>query len=210
MPNFEYVVYVLTGLFCVLTLLVAACIILLVRCWNKLVTIHEAVMINQDSIESLRRRQLVILDNMDKILDIIQDDELENELKDDEETHMTPEFKRITDAIENRGKSTSNAIEGPGEAVTNRGLDIHMISRDEYLFGNYHEYSKHTLWYDTVKDVIRLSKGLFSNNEFTPATATFLGDGLKYFGVCSENKNVIYIRNHDLKADFMIEKASVV
>lgn len=89
-------------------------------------------------------------------------------------------------------------------------LDIHMISREEYLFGGLHEFSKHKLWYDTVKDVLRQTNGLFNSHEFEPATATFLGDGLRFFGVSSENKNVIYIRNHKLKADFMVEKASVI
>ena len=89
-------------------------------------------------------------------------------------------------------------------------LDIHMISREEYLFGGQHEFSKHRLWYDTVKNILRCTAGLFNSEEFDPESADFLGDGLFYFGVSSENKNVVYIRNHILKADFMVEKASVV
>lgn len=97
--------------------------------------------------------------------------------------------------------------ESPGQAADD--LPIHMISREEYLFGEIHEYGKFRLWYDTVKDIVRCSTGLFNSEEFEPATATFLGDGLRFFGVSSQNKNVIYIRNHKLKADFMVEKASV-
>lgn len=106
--------------------------------------------------------------------------------------------------------------EGPGQCPDDRpiacedDLPIHMISREEYLFSEIHEYGKFRLWYDTVKDILRCSTGLFNSEEFEPTTATFLGEGLRFFGVSSQNKNVIYIRNHKLKADFMVEKASVI
>lgn len=112
----------------------------------------------------------------------------------------------VDDLVDKKAEDTCK--EGPGQAADD--LPIHMISREEYLFGEIHEYGKFRLWYDAVKDILRCSTGLFNSEEFEPATATFLGDGLRFFGVSSQNKNVIYIRNHNLKADFMVEKASVI
>lgn len=124
-----------------------------------------------------------------------------------EETIETPAFTRIMDkVVELECKEAAEL----GDGRCQDELDIHMISREEYLFGECHTYSKHKLWYSPDKDELQLSITMFNVQKFTPATAEFLGDGLRFFGVCSEDDpNVIYIRNHKLKADFMIEKASV-
>ena len=127
-------------------------------------------------------------------------------------------FESLLKAVEeHRWDDSDSELEGMIEDGLEGGLgrdldelDIHMISREEYLFGGQHEFSKHRLWYDTVKNILRCSTGLFNSEDFEPESADFLGDGLFYFGVSSESKNVVYIRNHILKADFMVEKASVV
>lgn len=233
MPNYEYAVYVLTGLFCVLTLLVAACIILLVKCYNRLETIFEGVTSNLEAIKNSHKDLLLVMRDVgqlhrifretdNKIDDIIEDLNemyLDKKCKD---VQKTPEFEKIGSSAANASESLKmleDAVylqkgfedgvkDGLRRCPDDSELDVVMISKEEYMFGNTQEYSKFKLWYNPESNTLRYTKTIFDFADFNAVNAsTFLGDGLWYFGVNSGlEPNIIYIRNNRLKADFMIEK----
>ena len=77
--------------------------------------------------------------------------------------------------------------------------EIHLISREQYYLEN-NGYAKYALLYDEESDILQYSGVNIGNVD------ECIGDGLKFFGVRSGDKNSVYVRNHKFRSDFKIVK----
>ena len=122
--------------------------------------------------------------SIDSSMDVIvEDDESEDEEEVEEEvTEYIVEVEDISDEDE---------------------LDIHLITAEEYHFGN--GYSKNELKYFPNADQVRY---YFTDNTYLcmEDVPDYIGDGLVFFGMNTKEPYVVYVRNHTLNADFRIEK----
>jgi hypothetical protein len=80
--------------------------------------------------------------------------------------------------------------------------DILLLDPEEYLFG---EYKKMRLIYNKEDDKLRYV-GPYTLYEpcYFLHPSKIIGDGLSFFGFRSGEDNVVYVRNHTLKTDFVI------
>jgi len=103
----------------------------------------------------------------------------------------------------------------PGEVVTRGELPIeidedpiHLITPNQFFFEQGHD--KFELEYDSVGDNLYYYYGP-ENDEKVITIANVdecISEGLKYFGVRSENDHFVYVRNNIFHADFRIRKVS--
>lgn len=82
-------------------------------------------------------------------------------------------------------------------------LDIHLITPEEYHFAN--GFSKNELKYYPNSDQVRY---YFTDNTYLHMEdiPEYIGEGLVFFGMNTQEPNIVYVRNHILNSDFRIEK----
>ena len=82
-------------------------------------------------------------------------------------------------------------------------LEVHLIKPEEYYFEN--EYDPYALVYHVKSGQLRYytTPYLFIDIE---NISELVGEGLMFFGINSKEPNVVYVRNHNMKADFRIER----
>lgn len=88
-------------------------------------------------------------------------------------------------------------------------LPIHLITPNQYFFEKGHD--KFDMQYDSVSGNLLYCYSLDGVSENVLDVGNIsecIGDGLKYFGVSSNDDEVVYIRNNIFHADFMIKKVS--
>lgn len=82
--------------------------------------------------------------------------------------------------------------------------DIHLISAEEFYLTN-REYTKDRFAYKPEDETLRyLTESDDEKNLIIDNPVEYLGDGLRFFGVRSNDPNVVYVRNNKLKTDFRV------
>lgn len=82
-------------------------------------------------------------------------------------------------------------------------IDIHLITAEQYHFGN--GYSKNELKYFSNTDQVVCNIDSYTRLVIENIPE-YIGDALVFFGMNVKEPNVVYVRNHILNADFRIEK----
>lgn len=89
--------------------------------------------------------------------------------------------------------------------------DIHLISAEEFYLTN-RDYTKDRLFYAEEDATLRYIPDNEDERKVYIAeddAADYIGDGLRFFGVRSNDPNVVYVRNNKLKTDFRVCKFGV-
>ena len=80
--------------------------------------------------------------------------------------------------------------------------NIEIISEDEYEIGG-NAYAKEHMTYYELDRVLT-----FDSGDIVYEPSELIGDGLKRFGESSQDPDVVYVRNKDLRIDYEITRIS--
>lgn len=107
-------------------------------------------------------------------------------------------------------KELKATIDEEDEILDDEESDIHLISKWEYYFDNSSGCTKNDLAYYPETNTFQYTKDIINGISFDVSDAEgYIGDALRFFGYQSESEpNVVYFRNENLKADFMIIKVT--
>lgn len=84
--------------------------------------------------------------------------------------------------------------------------DIHLISAEEFYFTR-RDYEKERFMYKPEDNTLRyLTEPDDERNLIINNPVDYLGEGLRFFGVRSNDPKTVYIRNNKLKTDFRVWK----
>lgn len=166
------------------------------------ITVHNNIKLSnvEKDINSIRKLiidcEQVIRNKLDYIVDEIEEGEYDVDLE-------------LEDGCECECEACDLCAE-----VSDDELDIHLITRERYTFDDRNDYLKYELKYYPNSDRLEYQTVKYNKDtdEFDDEVmaieyvAEVIGDGLRFFGVCSGDPNVAYVRNNKFKCDFKIER----